>query len=76
MSTLIQPARDGRLQWRKVSPCVHQLMAVDGGTAGTVILMAKANRYSASTHRTYLGQFSMEQEARIAVEDAVKKECS
>jgi hypothetical protein len=76
MSTLIQPAKDGRLQWRKVSKSVHQLMALDGGTCGTVVLQAKASRYSASTHRTYLGGFETEQDAKRAVEDAVERECS
>ncbi len=76
MSTLIQPAKDGRLHWRKISKHVHQLMALDGGTCGTVVLQDKANRYSASTHRTYLGPFETEQDAKRAVEDAVERECS
>ena len=75
MTAIVTPAMDGRLRWVKVSKHVHQLTAVDGGTAGTVVLMAKENRYSGSTHRTYLGQFTMEQEARAAVEEAVAKEC-
>jgi hypothetical protein len=58
------------------SKLVWQLMALDGGTAGTVVLMPKVGRYSASTHRTYLGQFSSELEARQAVEDKVAEECS
>lgn len=75
MTLLIGPAKDGRLSWQHVSKLVWQLMALDGGTTGTVILMPKAARYSASTHRTYLGQFSDEQAAREAVENKVAEEC-
>lgn len=75
MTLLLGPARDGRLSWQHVSKLVWQLMALDGGTTGTVILMPKAGRYSASTHRTYLGQFSSEREARQAVENKVAEEC-
>jgi hypothetical protein len=76
MSLLLGPARDGRLSWQHVSKLVWQLMALDGGTTGTVVLMPKAGRYSASTHRTYLGQYATEIEARRAVEDKVKEECA
>jgi len=75
VSLILGPAKDGRLRWVHVSKLVWQLMAIDGGTTGTVILMAKAGRYSASTHRTYLGQFSSELEARTAVENKVAEEC-
>lgn len=76
MNDLLAPAKDGRLKWARVSKFIWQLLAVDGGTAGTIVLMPTFQRYSASTHRSYLGQYADEQLARQAVEDAVELECS
>jgi hypothetical protein len=76
VTQLLTPAKDGRLQWRRTSTFVWQLLGVDGGTAGTIVLMPIRQRYSASTHRSYLGQFADEQSARHAVENAVERECN
>ena len=76
MTQLLTPATDGRLQWKRMSKFIWQLLAVDGGTTGTIVLMPTYQRYSASTHRSYLGQYADEQTARKAVEDAVERECN
>jgi hypothetical protein len=65
---LITPARDARLKWTRTSPMVEQLLAVDGGTVGTIVFQPKPHIFSASTHRKYIGPFSTLQEARNAVE--------
>ena len=75
MSTILQPAKDGRLKWQRTTKTNWQLRALDGGTVGTVVHLVKQSRYSASTHRSYLGSFATEGEAKQAVEHRVEVEC-
>jgi len=61
-------ANDDRLQWVQTAENVIQLVAVDGGTCGTVTRNTDKQSFSGSTHRKYLGVFREAKDARAAVE--------
>jgi hypothetical protein len=64
-----QPSGDSRLKWFRASPNVEQLVALDGGTVGTVVFLPTSRTFQASTHRKYLGsKFAHLIDARNAVE--------